>query len=167
MIAGVMVRPRQTRFFDDKSARCLFRELAIEAVVCVDTGGRPLGQLLAQHSRLPLFGLDIRYPGSRVLDNLPRQLVPLLWPFKELSYKLTAPRPAQNHPAQTLLSSYNRLALVDDSASSGKTLQAALEHLFRAKIPRDKVTIIVGRCGQRARHLVDFVFCKSDTRSTG
>lgn len=157
MLIVDMFCARLTPAYDLKDAKALLLSLGLEAVVCVETGGRPLGRLLAEDLRLPLVGLDVRYPGTRLLDKVPRRLIPLLWPLKELAYKVTTPRPVFGDRMPTALSAYRRLALVDDSASSGKTMQTALDHLTREDISRDRVTTIVGRCGKRAAHLVDFV----------
>jgi len=124
------------------------------ALVYVKDGGRIPGLALAGELGLPAVGLDIRYPLSRVLHDAPPWLgIPLL-AVKELAYRLTAPEPGRA-AEEPLPPPGTRVILFDDSASSGRTIRAALSLLAARGIPRDSVRVAVLRCGPRARPLVD------------
>jgi hypoxanthine phosphoribosyltransferase len=128
--------------------------LEADALVYVRDGGRAPGRALADALGLPAIGLDVRYPLSRALDSTSGWLrIPLL-AVKELTYRLTAPRPG-NGSTDALPPAGSRVILFDDSASSGRTVAAALQILSAAGIPRERVCVTVLRCGPRARGLVD------------
>ena len=124
------------------------------ALVYLMEGGRAPGLALAEELGLPARGLDIRYPLSRTLDAAPRWLRPPALAVKELAYRLTEPRPA-GPKGEQLPSAGDRVVLFDDSASSGRTIRAALGILAARGIPRESVQVVVLRCGGRARPLVD------------
>ncbi|MDD5306263.1 MAG: hypothetical protein PHU25_02970 [Deltaproteobacteria bacterium] len=89
---------------------------------------------------------------SRILSRRGSLARALMWPVKETAYRLT--RPSFEGRAPDLAPDV-RVALIDDSASSGRTLRIALEVLSGLGIPRDRVYVAVLRCGPRARALVD------------
>jgi hypoxanthine phosphoribosyltransferase len=122
------------------------------AVVFPGHGGAVAGRSLASALGVPAVMLDVRYPLTRVLASLPPVPRALLWPFKEIAYRLTGPALRDPPPG---LAPGSRVALVDDSASSGRTLRLALEILSDLGISRDRVCVAVLRCGPRARALVD------------
>jgi hypoxanthine phosphoribosyltransferase len=125
-----------------------------EAVVYVRSGGELAGRSIARALGVRSSGLDIRYPATRLIERLPRTLRPVLFAVKELLYRAT--RPAAVDPAgEPLPRPGSRTVLVDDSASSGKTLRTALEVLSRWGIERRQVRVAVLRCGRRARTVVD------------
>ncbi len=118
-------------------------------VIYIENGGQTVGEAIARDLCLPATGVDIGYPVSRVGRALPRNL---LFPVKELAYRLTSPRLRQPLPP---LPAGERLALVDDSASSGKTVQIALLALKDMGIGKESIEVAVIRCGRRARSYVD------------
>jgi adenine/guanine phosphoribosyltransferase-like PRPP-binding protein len=124
-----------------------------QMVVYLKDGGKQIGMELAKELGIPARGLDISYPLSRRLNKAPRPLKVLAWPVKELIYRLSSP--VSSEPF-TGIGDIDRFALVDDSASSGKTLKAALRALRQVGIDRSRVKTATLRCGPRARPVVDF-----------
>ncbi len=124
-----------------------------QAVVYIHSQGRFFGQVIARLYSADLFKLDLRYPFSRVLASIPRPLLIPLWPLKELMYKVSAPsfRGAVQLPRPGV-----RITLVDDSASSGRTIRQALRILDDNGHKRKDIRVAVLRCGGRARKLVDY-----------
>jgi adenine/guanine phosphoribosyltransferase-like PRPP-binding protein len=121
-------------------------------VVYMHRGGAVPGLTVAAHMGIPAWKLDLRYPVSRALDLAPPLLRAMLWPAKEALYRIGSPTwraPVYLPPVGT------RVALVDDSAGSGKTIAAALGALHSFGIGRESVMVAVLRCGKRARKLVD------------
>jgi hypoxanthine phosphoribosyltransferase len=142
-------------------ARSLASRLAgfgAAVVVCVRRGGEPPARVIAGELGLPLFFLDVRYPFSRLLERAWAPIRPLLFLFKEPLYRLgspaSAPDAGRSLPAP---GPGDRLLLVDDSASSGRTLEVALGLLAAKGWTRDRIRVAVLRCGTRARSLVDVV----------
>ena len=123
-----------------------------QAVVYIHSQGLFFGQLIACSYSADLFKLDLRYPFSRVLASIPRPLLIPLWPLKELMYRVSAPsfRGAVQLPRPGV-----RITLVDDSASSGRTIRMALSILEDNGHKRKDIRVAVLRCGGRARELVD------------
>lgn len=140
-----------------RMARSMSGQLAdfdARALVYIRDGGQAPGQTLARELGLPARGLDIRYPMSRVLDTTSSWLHPPLLAVKELAYRMTEPRPEPSSE-EPLPPTGTRVILFDDSASSGRTIRAALQILAARGIPRESVCVAVLRCGRRARPLVD------------
>ena len=119
-------------------------------VVYLETGGEPVGKAVARQLNLPSQGLDISYPASRI--EWP-WLKALLWPLKELIYRMTVP--SIRSPLGQMPKS-ERLVLIDDSAGTGRTLRVALDALRELGIDESLVRVAVIRCGKRARSLVDY-----------
>jgi hypoxanthine phosphoribosyltransferase len=124
------------------------------AVIFIRDGGELLGRSLARHLSVPAFGLDLSYPLRRRLDRLPLPLRAALWPVKELVYRVTRPRLAPG-ALDDGTPRADRAILVDDTASSGRTISAAVEALAARGIPRSALRVVVLRCGPRAKPLVD------------
>jgi hypoxanthine phosphoribosyltransferase len=126
------------------------------AIAFLRRGGEAPARLIAEQLDLPLFPLDVRYPLSRLIERAPPAARPLLFLCKEAAYRLGSPVPA---PGAVLAvprpGPGERLLLVDDSASSGRTLAGALRLLAGRGWTRDRVRVAVLRCGPRARALVD------------
>jgi len=120
----------------------------------IDTGGREFGCMIANSLNINATALDIRYPFSRLLAKTPFLLRPLLWIFKEIVYRATIPSTKEGCK-QILCES--PVILVDDSASSGKTLEMAIDKLKGYGLNRSDITVVVLRCGKSARHLVDII----------
>lgn len=125
-----------------------------QAVVYVRRGGEAPGLAIADELSLPACEIDIRYPLSRLLELTPRALRPALLVVKEIAYRAARPRAADESRLR-LPDAGTRVVLVDDSASSGRTVRAALASLEAHGIPRSAVRVVVVRCGRRARPLVD------------
>jgi hypoxanthine phosphoribosyltransferase len=125
-----------------------------EAVVYIHSGGRVPGRAIAEALDVPSSRIDIRYPATRLIGRLPRSLRPFLFALKELLYRATRPD-LVDLVCESLPPAGSRVVLVDDSASSGKTLRAALLVLGSRGIDRDRVRVAVLRCGLRARPDVD------------
>ncbi len=123
-----------------------------QAVVYIHSQGHFFGELIARSYGADLFKLDLRYPFSRVLTSIPRPLHVPLWPLKELIYKVSAP---SFNGAVQLPRPGVRITLVDDSASSGRTIRIALRILEDNGHKRKDIRVAVFRCGGRARELVD------------
>lgn len=123
------------------------------AIVYIEEGGERVGRDLARELGIPACGIDISYPMSRMLNRKPAPVRALLWPLKELVYKVGGP--SANRPFGDPCGA-DRVVLVDDSASSGRTIAAALRMLERAGIGRSRIKTATLRCGIRARSLVDF-----------
>jgi hypoxanthine phosphoribosyltransferase len=145
-----------------RRARGLARELGgfgAVGVVCLSRGGEVPGRVIAEVLGLPLFPLDVRYPISRLLERVPAWQRPLLFLFKEACYRLGHPASAPDAGSSLPTPGpADRLLLVDDSASSGRTLREALLVLAGRGWPRDRIRVTVLRCGSRARSLVDAVW---------
>jgi adenine/guanine phosphoribosyltransferase-like PRPP-binding protein len=120
-------------------------------VVYIETGGAALGKAIAHILGIPSIGIDIRYPYSRISSSLIRFV---LFPIKELLYRLSSP--SIGISSGLCINSSERIALVDDTASSGKTLRLALDRLSSLGISRDRIRIAVLRAGFGAEAVVDF-----------
>jgi hypoxanthine phosphoribosyltransferase len=129
------------------------RTFAPEAVLCVLTGGAEVGSAIAEALGVPMYGIDLRYRWSRLAAGAPAALRPGLWPLKELAYRIGRPRVAGE--SIDALPRLERAVLVDDSASSGRTLRAAMEALERRGLGRGSLFVAAIRCGPRAKGLVD------------
>ncbi len=123
-----------------------------QAVVYIHSAGQFFGEAIARSYSTDLFKLDLRYPFSRVLTAIPKPLLIPLWPLKELMYKIS--NPSFKGTAQ-LPNPGVRVILVDDSASSGRTIRTALRILKDNGHKRKDIRVAVLRCGARARELVD------------
>ena len=136
------------------------------AVIYLHRGGAPVGRTMAAALDVPCFRLDVRYPATALLRRLPRPVEVLAFPLKELAYRLTAPRAVDGSdaawPAPT-----ERVVLVDDSASSGRTVRAALAALARRGFPRERISVAVIRCGAGARDVVDHFALSAPVRFPG
>ena len=138
------------------------RAFAPEAVLFVRDGGAVVGEAFAAALGVPAVGLDARYAGRRWIDRLPPGPRAALWPVKELAYRLGRPRLTAG--ALDLLPRFHRAALVDDSASTGRTLAAVLASLASRGIPRSALFVAVVRCGDGAKRLVDAYVTDSRVR---
>lgn len=125
------------------------RDFAPARVVFIKTGGERMGKSIATALGIPVQGLDIRYPASRVSKPLRRGL----FPIKELLYKLS--RPSVRSSFDLSLNNAERIVLVDDSASSGKTLRLALQYLQNLGLDRSQIRTVVYRRGPGAADVVD------------
>lgn len=148
------------RFFDRNAVRAAGIELAErarafapEAVLCILTGGAEVGQAIAGALAVPAYGLDLSYPWSRLIARAPPPMRLCLWPLKEITYRTGRPRLADGSAAA--LPRVERAILVDDSASSGRTLRAAIEVLESRGLPRAALFVAAIRCGRGAKSLVD------------
>lgn len=152
---------RQT--MDEKRVREAARELAQklrgfspEIVVYVAEGGAAAGLAVAEELEIPSAALDLSYPATRFFRRFPPFLAAIAGPVKELLYRATRPK-LNARPVG--ITAGARVALVDDSASTGRTLKAAAAALAEIGVKREMVSVAVLRCGKRARGLVDhFVF---------
>ena len=122
------------------------------AAVCIEKGGHELGLQVSRALDIPLYPLEIRYSLSPALERLPAGLRLLAWPVKELAYK--SGHPSLKRPLR-IPANLGRIVLLDDSASSGKTLACALRHLRAAGYERSSVCCCVLRCGVNARKTAD------------
>ncbi len=122
-----------------------------QKVIYIETGGKNLGQELAKLLGIELQSLDVRYPFSRIKSPF---LKAVLFIAKEALYKLTSP--SINKTCEVKVNSQDRILLVDDTASSGKTLSLAIEHLKSFGVSREKIKTAVMRCGKKASCVVDF-----------
>lgn len=109
-----------------------------------------MGEALAQRFNVPALGIDVAYPLSR----LPRIIRWIGFPMKEIAYRLTSPRLMGQPEVLDHLDTNAKLLVVDDSASSGKTLCIVRDALAR-RGHRGELRVVVGRLGQRAVPLVD------------
>ncbi|MCP4679510.1 MAG: hypothetical protein GY854_29275 [Deltaproteobacteria bacterium] len=125
---------------------------APDIVVYVEQGGAVIGQEVARELMISAIGLDISYPLSRLLNRAPSAVKLAAWPIKELVYRLASPG---LRTAIGGIDATYRVALVDDSASTGRSLQVAVRTLEAAGIERRNIEIAVIRCGSRARSIVD------------
>jgi hypoxanthine phosphoribosyltransferase len=130
------------------------RPFSPQAVVFIRRGGETAGRAIAEELGVPALPLDIRYPATRLIERAPGPLAIVLLAAKELLYRATRPSPG-SHRAQDLPPPGTRVLLVDDSASSGRTVRVALQTLAGAGIDRRSVRVAVIRCGPRARGRVD------------
>jgi hypoxanthine phosphoribosyltransferase len=128
------------------------RPFAPTRVVYIETGGAPLGKAIAANLGILATGIDIRYPYSRISSSLIRCA---LFPAKELIYRLTSPSICQSDDFH--IDSSARIALVDDTASSGKTLRLALDYLESLEISPERIRTVVIRAGGKAAPIVDIV----------
>ncbi|MCU0665331.1 MAG: phosphoribosyltransferase domain-containing protein [Myxococcota bacterium] len=134
-------------------ARQLAQQLASfhpTLVVGIARGGARLGALVAQELEVPFRVLDVAYPASR--PWLGRLGEAVLFPLKEMLYRLSCPT---LHGELVPFAQNDFAALVDDTASSGRTLTVALHALAQVGMDRSRVVVAVGRCGQKAKVLVD------------
>ena len=152
-----MGRPVQLRSADiQKLARNLARKVAPfspDLVVYLADGGQTVGCRMARILGVPARAIDMSYPFSRYYNRAPRMHKPLLWPLKELLYRFTNPR--LNGLPFPKLARAKRIVLVDDSASSGKSLRLALDTLESAGVEPRLIEVAVIRAGRRAQSLVD------------
>ena len=125
------------------------RPFAPTRVVYIETGGARLGTHLAAVLAIPCEGLPIRYPRSHRSPFAKA----LLFPLKEVMYRLQ--RPKAQGALKLLATADDRIVLVDDSASSGRTLRLALSALEERGIPRDRTRTAVYRRGSRAAAVTD------------
>jgi len=148
---GRLIRQTEVETMAEKLAAQL-ADFDPQAVVYIHSQGYFPGEVIARSYSAVLFKLDLRYPFSRVLTSIPRPLLIPLWPLKELMYKVSAPsfRGAVQLPRPGV-----RVTLVDDSASSGRTIRIALRILKDNGHRRKDIRVVVLRCGGRARKLVD------------
>ena len=117
-------------------------------ILYIERGGRSLGLALADQLKVDASGIDIGYPLSRLSHPLLRALV---FPIKEICYRLSRPRLVR--PPALLTErrlEAKKILLVDDSASSGKTLDIAVHLLESAGVNPIDVHVAVGRAGKRA-----------------
>lgn len=129
------------------------RAFAPDVVLCILEGGAEVGRELGGALGVPTFGLDLSYRWSRLLSRAPAPLRLGLWPLKEIAYRITRPRLGDG--ALDGLPQGVRAVLVDDTASTGRTLRAALEALEPRGLPRASLFVAVIRCGDGAKPLVD------------
>ncbi len=123
-------------------------------VLFLEEGGRALGEILSAVLNIPATGIDVSYPLSRFLNNARSPIRRLAWPIKEMIYKLSNPRLVRNlDPVPGPEKS--RFLLVDDSASTGRSLRVVLTGLTALGIDRENIRVIVFRCGRNASKLVD------------
>ncbi len=128
-------------------------DFAPNLVVYLERGGAVVGGCIGDQLGVPVVGIDVSYSLSRTLSRLPRVGEVVAWPIKEVSYRFGEPR-LNRLPRD--LSGAERIALVDDSASSGKSLKLALRSLEKLGFDRRRVCVGVIRCGSRARSIVDY-----------
>jgi hypoxanthine phosphoribosyltransferase len=121
------------------------------AVIYLERGGALLGKAIAQELEVPAWGLNICYPLSRAA---PFPLSIFTLPLKEIAYRLTTP--SRGPAKDAFLRFEGPVALVDDSAATGRSLKLALETLRDHGVPRNAVKTAVIRCGKSARALVDY-----------
>ena len=124
-----------------------------ERVVYIDRGGRALGRALATRFNVPANSLNIGYPLSRLPHPL---LYWMAFPIKEVVYRLTRPglvEPPTSFPLHLLTG--EKILLVDDTASSGKTLRIAFNLLASSGARAKDIRVAVKRAGPRVRALVD------------
>lgn len=119
-------------------------------VIGISRAGARLGTQVARHLEVRFIALDIAYPASR--PALGRFGEGVLFPVKELLYRWSQPR--LRGPLPTVVAQ-DRIALIDDSASSGRTLRTALGALAEAGATPEQITVAVTRCGQAAQALVN------------
>ena len=124
-----------------------------DGVIFIRDGGEIAGRAVADALSIPAFGLDLSYPWRRRLDRLPLALRAALSPCKELAYRAARPRLAPG--ALDGLPRLDRAVLIDDTASTGRTLRAALGALEPRGLPRSALRVAVLRCGPGARSEVD------------
>ena len=130
------------------------KDICLDAVIYIKNGGFIVGKAVADKLNLPLFGIDVRYPFSRRLDWFPNFVRPVLWPLKEILYRYGYP--SSNSEKSILPGKASRVLLIDDTASSGKTLRTAIKLLEDAGIKRKNIITAALRCGERAQDVVDY-----------
>jgi hypoxanthine phosphoribosyltransferase len=123
-------------------------------VIYLEQGGRELGLALARELHIQAVGLDLSYSMSRFIQRLPVFARVLAWPVKEILYKSTLPK-LNEGVGQIPDASHVRILLVDDSASTGRSLRLGLNVLRDAGVSRQRIRVLVIRCGKRARSTVD------------
>jgi hypoxanthine phosphoribosyltransferase len=141
---------------EKQNAAALRRKLSPfvpDRVIYIERGGRALGIALAAGFNVPSFGIDIGYPLSRLPHPL---LYAAVFPIKEICYRLTRPRLVSRPRflGDKQLRTENIL-LVDDTASSGKSLEIASKLLREAGVSPRNLRVVVARRGRRADALVD------------
>jgi hypoxanthine phosphoribosyltransferase len=122
-----------------------------EVVVYLGEGGVLPGKTVALALGIQAQRLAIFYPYSQHWNPAGTIAKVLSWPIKEALYHLTSP--VINQPMADFTS--KRVAVVDDSASSGRTLVTVLDALDVSGVPRSQIRTAVLRCGRRARKWVD------------
>jgi hypoxanthine phosphoribosyltransferase len=122
-------------------------------VVAIAEGGIPLGLAASEFLKTALIELNIRYPLSRLSARAPF-LKPVLWPFKELIYKMTSPSWQGSLP---VLKREDKILLIDDTVSSGKTVNCALEVLKKKGIKQKNITVATYRAGKKGKKMVDIL----------
>ncbi len=148
---ALFIKERKIRHYSMALAKKL-KEFQPQIIVYIENGGRIVGETISEEMHLPLFSLDIRYPFSRLMDKTPWALRPLLLFSKEIFYRFSSPTLS---PKRIDIASTNKIALVDDSASSGKTLKIALDILKQNCFESCNIQTAVVRCGKRALPIVD------------
>jgi hypoxanthine phosphoribosyltransferase len=120
-----------------------------ESIVYLERGGKTVGRAVAEALNIQAHGMDLRYPLSR-LDMFPLNL--LTFPVKAIAYHHTEPdvRSFEWRPPR------GPMALVDDSASSGRSLHRARRVLLDSGVAPESIITAVVRCGRRARSVVDY-----------
>ncbi len=129
-------------------------EFAPRSVTYLHSGGKEPGVVVSRFLELPLYRIDIRYPISRSLENasLPGKIAGMA--VKELLYRTTEPEVCPG--GCSLPPAGDPTLLVDDSASSGKTLKLAIRTLAENGIEPRLVKTLVVRCGKGAQSMVDY-----------
>ena len=128
------------------------REFSPNSVYYVETGGHTTAEVLGEALGIPKRGIDLRYPLSRIAGRGLSPLKIILFPFKEIAYRLTNP---SGGDILEIPEPGTRILLVDDSASSGRTLEVAIRILADCGLDRKDIFVAVLRCGARASGLVD------------
>ncbi len=123
-----------------------------DMVVYLNQGGRCAGLTVAEALGIPAEGIDLSYPLSRFLNRAPGILQIFAWPLKEIAYRFLKPR--LNAPLNKRIKA-NRIALIDDSASTGRSLKAGIRALKDVGIDRTQIQVAVLRRGRRASAFVD------------
>ena len=129
------------------------KEFQPEIIVYIENGGRIVGETISKDMHLPLYSLNIRYPFSRLMDRAPSALRPLLLLSKEIFYRFSTPGLL---PPKKAIISAKKIVLVDDSASSGKTLRTAIGFLKKHQGKSCQIKTAVVRCGKNAIPIVDY-----------
>ncbi|MBN2801575.1 MAG: phosphoribosyltransferase [Deltaproteobacteria bacterium] len=139
------------------------KEINPKGVVFIANGGRTAGVTLSKILGLPLFCVDIRYPLSRLMDRRNIFIKGFLWLFKELIYRVTTPERSGDCPGllnqkeELPFKPGERVILVDDSVSSGRTIKMALVLLEEKGLLRGDIFIATQRCSRSSEELVDFL----------
>lgn len=147
----VVSKPEMCDTARDLKPRVL--KFAPDTVVYIEEGGKTFGLAIAKELGIPAVGVDIGYPLSSSLNSKKRAVRVLAWPLKELVYKFSKPTLRKKMDDTRKL---GRVLLVDDSASSGRSIETAVAYLGSRGVDRCEITIAVFRCGSKAKSLVDF-----------